>query len=46
MEEVASGEIELHTSQIIVEEIKRNSHKPMMKKELDLVENMVHNYII
>lgn len=41
MDDVASGEIELHTAQIVIKEIKRNPHKTTMEKELDLVENLV-----
>jgi len=37
---VASGEVELHTAQIVVEEIKQNPHEPTREKELDLVENL------
>ena len=40
LEKVASGEVELHTAQIVVEEIKQNPHKPTREKELDLVENL------
>ena len=41
LEDVASGEVELHTAQIVVEEIKQNPHKPTREKELDLVENLI-----
>ena len=40
LERVASGEMELHTAQIVVEEIKQNPHKPTREKELDLVKNL------
>ncbi len=40
LEKVASGEVELHTAQIVVEEIKQNPHEPTKEKELDLVENL------
>ena len=40
MERVASGVVELHTAQIVVEEIKKNPHKPTREKELDLVKNL------
>ena len=40
LERVASGEVELHTAQIVVEEIKQNPHKPTMEKELNLVKNL------
>ena len=42
----ATGELELHTAQIVVEEIKQNPHKPTREKELELVENLtteIHN---
>ena len=34
------SEMELHTAQIVVEEIKQNPHKPTREKELDLVKNL------
>ena len=40
LERVASVEVELHTAQIVVEEIKQNPHEPTREKELDLVENL------
>ena len=40
LERVASGEVELHTAQIVVEEIKQNPHEPTREKELSLVENL------
>ncbi len=40
LEKVASGEVELHTAQIVVEEIKQNPHEPTREKELSLVENL------
>lgn len=40
LKRVASGEVELHTAQIVVEEIKQNPHEPTREKELDLVENL------
>jgi predicted nucleic acid-binding protein len=40
LERVASGEVELHTAQIVVEEIKQNPHKPTREKELNLVKNL------
>lgn len=40
LEKVVSGEVELHTAQIVVEEIKQNPHEPTKEKELDLVENL------
>jgi predicted nucleic acid-binding protein len=40
LEKVASGKVELHTAQIVVEEIKQNPHEPTREKELDLVENI------
>ena len=46
LERVASVEVELHTAQIVVEEIKQNPHEPTREKELELVENLtteIHN---
>lgn len=40
LDRAASGEVELHVAQIVVEEIKQNPHKPTLKKELELVENL------
>ena len=40
LKRVASGEVELHTAQIVVEEIKQNPHKPTREKELNLVKNL------
>jgi len=40
LERVASGEVELHTAQIVVEEINQNPHKPTKEKELDLVKTL------
>ncbi len=40
LERVASGEVELHTAHIVVEEIKQNPHEPTREKELSLVENL------
>ena len=40
LERVASGEVELHTAQIVVGEIKQNPHEHTREKELDLVENL------
>ena len=40
LKRVASGEVELHTAQMVVEEIKQNPHEPTREKELDLVENL------
>jgi len=40
LEKVASGEVELHTAQIVVEEIKQNPHEPTREKELSLVKNL------
>lgn len=40
LERVASGDVELHTAQIVVEEINQNPHKPTKEKELDLVKNL------
>lgn len=37
---VASGEVELHTAQIVIKEIKQNPHKPTREKELDLLKNL------
>ena len=34
MKRVASGEVELHTAQIVVEETKQNPHEPTREKEL------------
>jgi predicted nucleic acid-binding protein len=40
LDKVASGKVELHTAQIVVDEIKQNPHKPTRKKELELVKNL------
>jgi len=37
---VASGEVELHTAKLVVEEINQNPHESTKEKELELVENL------
>lgn len=41
LSKVAFGERELFVASIVIEEIKKNPHKITMKKELELVENLV-----
>jgi predicted nucleic acid-binding protein len=41
LEKIASGKIELYVAKIVIDEIKKNPHKITMRKELELVNNLV-----
>jgi len=41
LEKIASGKIKLYVAKIVIDEIKKNPHKFTMRKEMELVNNLV-----